>query len=445
MQSIRDGVTFRGTNLWVLIFAILIASIGLNVNSPAVIIGAMLISPLMWPIIGIGVSIAINDSSLLKQAMRNFLFAVSVSLITSTIYFWISPISEAHSELLARTSPNIYDVLIALLGGLAGIIAIFSQKKWNVLPGVAIATALMPPLCTAGYGIATWQWKFIFGALYLFFINSVFIALATFVVSRLLNFPYKEFPDNEERKRSLEIIAFFVILTIIPSIYFGYDVIKQNNFSRSAQNFIENEASFEENYLLKKSIDPKEQKITLIYGGKTITEEQIEEKKNRLRFYELDDANLEIKQWFASLYQKTDEISPNNSYQVKIDELSLALAEKEKEITENTNKKTQEDELKANIWNEIRAISSEISGFFIAENMQFSAENSQNILIIFLETKNEIPSEEKTKLQNWLKTRLKNENIKVIFEKKSEEIPQISENSQHSENSETENISPQNS
>ena len=172
-ETIIKGIKFKGTNLIVLVFAILIASLGLNINSTAVIIGAMLISPLMGPIIGIGFGASTYNPVLIKEAIKNYLFATFVSLLTSTIYFLVSPIDDAQSELLARTTPNIYDVLIALFGGFAGITAITSKFKGNILPGVAIATALMPPLCTAGYGFATWQLTFSLGALYLYFINTV--------------------------------------------------------------------------------------------------------------------------------------------------------------------------------------------------------------------------------------------------------------------------------
>ena len=187
-EDIEKGIVFKGTNLWILMFAIVVASVGLNVNSTAVIIGAMLISPLMGPINGIGYSLATYDFELFRKALKNFLFAVGVGLFTSTVYFVISPINQAHSELLARTSPTIYDVLIAFFGGLAGIVAMSSKMKGNVIPGVAIATALMPPLCTAGYGLATLQFNFFFGAFYLFTINTVFIAFASLLVCQYLNF-----------------------------------------------------------------------------------------------------------------------------------------------------------------------------------------------------------------------------------------------------------------
>ena len=178
VKQITSGVSFRGANLWVLIFAIFIASLGLNVNSTAVIIGAMLISPLMGPIIGMGLAMGINDLNLMRRAVKNFGVATLISVLTAMVYFLITPLGEAQSELLARTSPTIYDVLIATFGGAAGILALCTKGKGNVIPGVAIATALMPPLCTAGYGLATGHFLYFLGAFYLFFINTVFISLA---------------------------------------------------------------------------------------------------------------------------------------------------------------------------------------------------------------------------------------------------------------------------
>ena len=235
IENITNGISFRGTNLWVLIFAIFIASLGLNVNSTAVIIGAMLISPLMGPIMGLGLGLGINDLKLLRRSLSNYVFAVMVGLVTSTFYFIITPINSAHSELLARTYPTIYDVLIAFFGGLAGIVATSSKLKGNVIPGVAIATALMPPLCTAGYGLATLHWNYFFGAFYLFFINTVFIATATLLTVRLLKVPLKKLPDLRSEKRTKRIIIVLLVCTLAPSIYFGYDIVQQDRFFKNVQ------------------------------------------------------------------------------------------------------------------------------------------------------------------------------------------------------------------
>ncbi|MCB0540275.1 MAG: TIGR00341 family protein, partial [Bacteroidetes bacterium] len=249
VNSIRKSVAFKGTNLWLLIFAILIASVGLNVNSTAVVIGAMLISPLMGPIMGLGLGAGINDLDLVSKSTKNLLVAVIFSIITSALYFFITPIQEAQSELLARTSPTFWDVLIALFGGLAGVIAGSSKDKGNAIPGVAIATALMPPLCTAGYGLATFNLNYFFGALYLFFINSVMIGASTYVIVQFLRFKKAEYLDAQKAKMVNRVIYLLVALTVIPSIYFGYNIVKQSAFELNANNFIKTEFAKESYYV----------------------------------------------------------------------------------------------------------------------------------------------------------------------------------------------------
>ena len=306
IEKISKDSVFKGTNLWILVFAIFIASLGLNINSTAVIIGAMLISPLMGPIMGIGMGLAINDLHLAKEAVKNFSFAVFVSLVTSFIYFSITPLNDAFSELLARTTPTIYDVMIALFGGLAGIVANTSRQKGNVVPGVAIATALMPPLCTAGYGLATLQFNFFLGAIYLFTINTVFIALATFVSLKFLKYPIRHLRDSKLDKRSLRIISIVTFLTVIPSIYFGYEMIQQNRFTRNANIFIESNTSIEGAYLLNKKIDAPNKIITLIFGGRDLTELEINKLKNQMEIFGLRNTSLNIKQGISFLNNKRE-------------------------------------------------------------------------------------------------------------------------------------------
>ena len=239
VEEVRNGINFKGTNLWVLMFAVFIASLGLNVNSTAVIIGAMLVSPLMGPITGIGLSLGINDFEMLKTAWRNFLLMVCVSLITSTIYFIISPISTAQSELLARTSPTTYDVLIAFFGGLAGMVAqTRKDKAVTVVSGVAIATALMPPLCTAGFGIATGNLNFLFGALCLFTINAVFIAVATYLVVLLLRYEKKTVLDPVQQKKHSRYITFVIVLVGVPSILLGAQIVRHTTFEENVDRYI---------------------------------------------------------------------------------------------------------------------------------------------------------------------------------------------------------------
>lgn len=302
--SIEKGVVFRGTNLWILIFAIFVASLGLNVNSTAVIIGAMLISPLMGPIMGIGLGIAVNDSKLLRVAVYNFFVATVVALATSTVFFLISPINDAHSEILARTSPNVYDVLIAVFGGLAGTLATSSRNKGNVIPGVAIATALMPPLCTAGYGLATWQMKFFMGSFYLFVINAVFIALGTLLMSRVLKFPVNGSEVAGGKRRVRWAVALVSTVTLIPSVYFGYQMIREADFRKKANAFIRADARVDNNYLLNSQVDAQSRKIKLVFGGRVIRPGEIDSLKAKLADHALGNAELEVMQGFAYLTER---------------------------------------------------------------------------------------------------------------------------------------------
>lgn len=298
--SIREGVSFKGTNLLILIFAILIASLGLNTNSTAVIIGAMLISPLMGPIIGIGLGVGIADFELLKRSGRNLAIAAGFSVIASTLYFLISPVNEGHSELLARTSPTIYDVLIGFFGGAAGIFAIASKNKGNVIPGVAIATALMPPLCTAGYGLATWQLNYFFGAFYLFLINSIYIGLATFAGVKLMKFHKSPVAPGEKHQQVVGRVVYVVaILALVPSVYLTYRMFVRANFEQNAAKFVTEMFQFPSTHVLTRSADivkgRREINVTLI--GQPLPQDSLElAMLSHLRYYGLEGATLNIVQ-----------------------------------------------------------------------------------------------------------------------------------------------------
>jgi len=251
-SNIQKGIMIRGTNLWVLIFAIFIASLGLNTNSTAVIIGAMLISPLMGPIIGMGYSMGVYDFNLLKESLRNFLFMIVVSLITSAIFFTLPLISSTQSELLARTQPTTYDILIALFGGLAGMVAqTRKDRTGTVIPGVAIATALMPPLCTVGYGLATLQFRFMLGALYLFTINSIFIALASFIVTRVMNFNMiGELEPDKLKKLKRAMVAVIIIVTL-PSVLIAISIIQRSAFEANYRNFVDEAFKYDNTFVVE--------------------------------------------------------------------------------------------------------------------------------------------------------------------------------------------------
>lgn len=252
IEAIMDGVSFKGSNIIILIIAIFIASLGLNTNSAAVIIGAMLISPLMGPIIGMGFGLGTYDFDLIKRSFRNLAVAAMFSVLASTLYFLISPVSEGRSELLARTSPTIYDVLIGFFGGLAGIVAMACKKKGNVIPGVAIATALMPPLCTAGYGLATWQLHYFFGAFYLFLINSIFIGYATTVGVKFLGFKQRTFVHKSTKNKVKQYVTIIIVVTLLPSIWLTFTMVRDSYFVNSANNFINTEFVFPNTQVLNK-------------------------------------------------------------------------------------------------------------------------------------------------------------------------------------------------
>lgn len=276
IEGIKRDIGFRGPTAWILIFSIFIASIGLNINSTAVIIGAMLISPLMGPILGIGLSIGTNDFETLLRSLKNLGIAVSIALITSTLYFSLTPLNIEQSELLARTQPTLLDVLVALFGGFAGIVAGSRKEKSSVIPGVAIATALMPPLCTAGYGLATLKMNYFFGAFYLFFINSVFISLATFLVVKYLKFPHVSFLNPVKAKRYRIVLILFLIITIIPSGVIFYRVIQETRFTIAAENFIAEKCYFDGSELISKKVSYSDtlSTIDLYYLGNDVSDER---------------------------------------------------------------------------------------------------------------------------------------------------------------------------
>ena len=296
IDSIRKGVEFKGANLWILIFAIFMASLGLNVNSTAVIIGAMLISPLMGPIMGVGLSVGLNDFELMKRSLKSFLITTAFSVTTATVFFLFTPIAEAQSELLARTSPTIYDVFIALFGGLAGVVALSTKEKGNVIPGVAIATALMPPLCTAGYGLASGNLIYFLGAFYLYFINSVFISLATFIGVRVMHFQRKEFVDKKREKTVRKYIILIVVLTMCPAVYLTFGIIKSTFYETAANHFINTELNFENTQVLDKKISYEHREIRVVLIGPEVPEASIALARSKMKQYKLEETKLVVLQ-----------------------------------------------------------------------------------------------------------------------------------------------------
>ena len=270
-ERIKSSIWFKGANAWILVFAIVLASVGLNVNSTAVIIGAMLVSPLMGPIIGAGLALGTNDLDLLKSAAKNLLVMVVISLFASTIFFLLSPLSLVNpTELEARTSPTIYDVVIALFGGLAGILENSRKERGTVLSGVAIATALMPPLCTAGYGLAHLDMHFFFGALYLFVINSVFITLATYIMVKYLRFRTVTGISPETAKKRRKLISTVLVIVIIPSIWSAIVLVGNNNYERNVRSFVDSNRMVGRSYIYDFKTEGR--KVNFSFAGEPLSD-----------------------------------------------------------------------------------------------------------------------------------------------------------------------------
>lgn len=419
--EIEKGIQFRGTNLWILMFAIVVASVGLNMNSTAVIIGAMLISPLMGPINGMGYSLATYDFYLFRRSLKNFIYAVGVSLLTSALYFFLSPINEAHSELLARTSPTIYDVLIALFGGLAGIVAISSKLKGNVIPGVAIATALMPPICTAGYGLATLQFNFFFGALYLFTINTVFIAFAALIVCQYLKFPIGSIVDPDRKKRVNRALTAVILITLVPSVYFGYQLVQNENFSQHAEYFISQVSVVEGNYLQKSNINPSNKNVDLVYNGYGLSPKHIDSIKLVAFFNKIDTAKLSISQGFEASfvqentrrYQSETEVLNN-----RLNATTFALKQAENRIDSIRNIPA----LGERLLSEIQPLYPQISGCSYTETFSYFMRkdsilrSNRTPLVVFTVPRNALRTADKNKIGEWLKNRLEKPEVLTYYD-----------------------------
>ncbi len=419
IDNILKSTNFRGSNLWVLIFAIFIASLGLNVNSTAVIIGAMLISPLMGPIMGIGLGIGINDFELIKKAFRNLAIATIFGILTSTLYFLVSPLNEARSELLARTTPTIYDMLIAFFGGLAGIIASSTKLKGNVIPGVAIATALMPPLCTAGFGIATGNSSYFLGAFYLYMINSVFIAFATTLGVKLMHFKKKVFVDKAREKKVQQIVYLILIVTIIPSVNITYNMIKKNIFENNAGKFINNEIKFPNAFIVDKSIHKDSIAVTLI--GKEIPDEYIGILKSKLPHYHLEGCKLHIEQGIGR--EKEDRTTDELNKLVLQDFYKQSRAQtfrQEEEIVrlrKQLDNYISYDSLSHTIAPEMQVLFPDVTSIALSQVIRHRiAENTDDTLsVAILQYKRKTTKAKTAQLHQWLSTRLRVNAEKLVI------------------------------
>ena len=422
IASIVSGVDFSGAKLWILVLAIFVASLGLNTNSTAVIIGAMLISPLMGPIIGMGLGVGINDFMLLKRAFKNYLVATLFSVATATLYFLITPFNEAQSELLARTSPTIYDVLIALCGGLAGIIALgsLSQRSGNVIPGVAIATALMPPLCTVGFGLATANWLYALGALYLYLINTIFISVATFIgVTLIMRFHKKEFVDKQREKRVKRTIMGIAIITIIPSVFITLGMVKEAMFNNRCKRFCTNVVKVEGAHIISHTFDYKNRSMRVVLLGEEADSAAINMMEKRMADYGLEETTLEIVQGTSNM--KAEDLSgrlhleekQTLALQNQVMEYEKTIREQRAELDAYAGAESHAKVLLPELRTLYPPIESVSTGRGVVCFKTDSVLADSTALIVSIRSKKRLPAAEQSKVEAWLRKRLSGSHVYI--------------------------------
>lgn len=409
-KEIVKGVNFIGTNLWILFFAIIIASVGLNVNSTAVIIGAMLISPLMGPINGMGYSLATYNFDLFRRSLKNYTFAVITGLVASTLYFLISPVSTAHSELLARTSPTIYDVLIALFGGLAGIVAVCSKIKGNVIPGVAIATALMPPLCTAGYGLANGEIEFFLGALYLFTINTVFIGLSAVIVANFFDLPVAANITPEQKVKINRLMTAIILITIIPSIFFGAKLVQNERFNENAKQFVSKVSVLENNFLLSSKTNTNAKTVELFYSSDEFIPSDSIRLANAMKEYKMEAKNIIIQKGLLKDHQAHSE---NEMLKGQVNLLSQTNNQNQAAI----DSITKQNKLGEDVLKELNILYPSVVSVAVSHaiNHTLKAKDSKEVVLVRVNSSKALTNNEKEKITDWLSTRLKKKNIEIFF------------------------------
>lgn len=426
--AIRANCRVSGTNMWVLMFAIAVASIGLNVNSTAVIIGAMLISPLMGPIVGMGYGAAVGDMGLIRLSLRNIGIFVGLSLLTATFYFLLTPLQEAQSELLARTRPTLWDVLIAFFGGSAGMVAITRKEGGNVVPGVAIATALMPPLCTAGYGLAHGNWQYFFGAFYLFSINCVFIAFSTLLFARLMKLPRRGLVTESKRRLHRIVIAAVVIAVMAPSSYLAVRLVQQELFNTTAANAIRDAQQQQDFFVLRSSSDYKSKQVRLIINGSGNAEKITRTIEQQLENKGIRAAQVQV------MY------AGGSAENIKVLEQELAHNKNSSQLLQNQLKEQQdfiqamraglvEQQTHETVLKEIRAQYPEAEKISISDGIAWSrpaastdgegsAEKSATtqVVVVNLQLPQALEEKDRTRMQAWLAQRFEGKTVQLLLD-----------------------------
>ena len=426
IEAVKLDIPFKGHTAWILIFSIFVASIGLNVSSTAIVIGAMLISPLMGPIVGLGLSVAINDIETLKRSLVNLGVMVVLSVLTAYLYFKLSPLAKETPELLARTTPTILDVLVAIFGGLALIVA--KTKKGTiatVIFGVAIATALMPPLCTVGYGLAVGNAKYAGGAMYLFSINAVFIALSTFIIAKVLSFPLVRYANSKRRRIIAQVASLVALIAMVPSIFIFLGLLRQQVFENKADEFILNEMQYDGAEVVKHTQDFETKSIDIYLIGSLVPQSIINEWNTKLKETDkLEEVTLRV-------YQGADQsgaMAERLSGQVKAGILEDLYVKNEKTIrdkderiqfleNEIANLKVKEVPFES-LCKEIKIVYSDLESFSYSEQISTNFSQFDTLPIFQVKWKKELPSnvkkENTEKLQEWLKFKLKLDTLKIL-------------------------------
>jgi len=419
VECISRGVVFRGTNLWILIFATLVASLGLNINSTAVIIGAMLISPLMGPIMGVGLALGITDFDLLKKSLRNFGFMVGASIVAATVYFIISPLTANQSELLARTTPTTYDVLIAFFGGAAGMVAQTRKDKTStVISGVAIATALMPPLCTAGFGIATLQIKYFLGAAYLFFINVIFIALATYLVVRVLKYEQKVFVEPKIARRVRRTMTLVTVITLIPSTILAFRIVRETIFEQNVDRYVRTVFQFQDTRVLSYTkhyhMRPgRNSEVEIVLFGQTLSDDVLENARAQLNEYDLKKTDLTIRQ--SSGTSSIDFSDVQKGYAQIIDEKNRLIKQLQSQVKHQANQDTVSAK---QITRECNAIVDGIRSLSLSRQNVYSpsGESIDTVLVCIISVGRDLTPVEKVQIERWLRIRGATQNVRIYVE-----------------------------
>ena len=421
VDEIASGVTFKGANLWILICAVFIASLGLNINSTAVIIGAMLISPLMGPILGMGLAVGIDDLPLLRRAVKNYMVATIIGIITATVYFLLTPFQGVQSELLARTEPTIYDVLIAFFGGAAGIVAASIKDKGNVIPGVAIATALMPPLCTAGYGIATGNLAFFAGASLLYFINTVFIAVATTFGVFLLRFRRKHFVDPQRCKFVHRMILAIAILTMIPAGYMTVRMMRTSLFDKQLSNFVQHSLNWKGTQVISQHLYG-DSVLQIVALGKEVTPEQKKKAQKELNEHSrLKHLKLAVIQGNESADLASERgnlltISKNREKSVKVlQEQAVEI----KNLREKLEKIDSYSQLSVDMFNEMLVLYPGVQSLVLSPVVEANLDTTTNepylLAIAQFKVKKPLTNQQNNQMRQWIQKRTNEESVKLVI------------------------------